>query len=461
MQIKKGLNIPIRGAPAALVDRNVLAVDRVAIFGRDFLGLKPKMLVQEGDVVLQGQPLFADKAHPNIVFTAPASGTVHAVHRGAKRFLESVVVAVDHEAEVAGKVTEFTAYSADQIVTLGRASVQKQLLSGGLWPQIRTRPYSKLAATDVTPNAFFVNLMDTNPLALDPALVLEGQDEALIAGLYLVSSLTDGPVFVCKSSSQNLPNAAARVPRVQVVEFGGPHPAGLVGTHIHFLSPVNAEKQVWHIDAQDLLGFGTLFLTGRYPSEIALSLAGPMAKRPRIIISRRGACVSQLTDGEVSYAQGSGESDEVRAVAGSLLTGRSARGFHDYLGAYHRQIVLIEEYGPKRLLGWLIPGRDRFSTARVHTSALSLPREYDMSASANGSPRAMVPFGLYEEVMPLDILATQLLRSLLVGDTDTAQGLGALELDEEDLALCSYVCLSKYEYGAALRESLTKIEVEG
>ena len=303
--------------------------------------------------------------------------------------------------------------------------------------------------------------MDTNPLALDPALVLVGQDEALIAGLYLVSSLTNGPVFVCKSSGQNLPNAVACVPRVQVVEFGGPHPAGLVGTHIHFLSPVNAEKQVWHIDAQDLLGFGTLFLTGRYPSEVALSLAGPMAKRPRIIMSRRGACVSQLTAGEVSYAHGSGESDEVRAVAGSLLTGRSARGFHDYLGAYHRQIILIEEYGPKRLLGWLIPGRDRFSTARVHISALSLPKEYDMSASANGSPRAMVPFGLYEEVMPLDILATQLLRSLVVGDTDTAQGLGALELDEEDLALCSYVCLSKYEYGAALRESLTKFEAEG
>ena len=461
MHITKGLNVPIAGAPAALVDSQSTQIQHVGVFGRDFLGLKPKMLVQEGDSVLQGQALFADKTHPEIVFTAPASGTVTAINRGAKRFLESVVIAVDAAAEAAGKVTEFKAYSPEQIAGLDGDTVRQQLLASGLWPQIRTRPFSKMAAPEAKPEAFFVNLMDTNPLACDPALALEGEAEALIAGLHLIKALSDGVVHVCKAPDLKLPEAVAHIPKVQVSEFSGVHPAGLVGTHIHYLHPINAEKQVWHIDAQDLLAFGRLFLAGKYPSTLMIALAGPMAKRPRIIMTRRGACVSELTNGEISFARGCGESDEVRAVSGSVLTGRTARGFHDYLGAFHRQITLIEEYGPKRLLGWLIPGRDRFSTARVHTSALSLPKDYTMTASANGSPRAMVPFGLYEEMMPLDILATQLLRALLVGDTDTAQALGALELDEEDLALCSYVCLSKYEYGTALRESLTKIERDG
>ena len=461
MHINKGLNVPIAGAPVELIDRHTANVAHVAIFGRDFIGLKPKMLVQEGDTVLQGQAIFADKTYPSIVFTAPASGTVQAVNRGAKRFLESVVIAVDAEAETSGKVTEFSRYAPEDIADLDADTVRKQLLSSGLWPQIRTRPYSKLAAPEVKPEAFFVNLMDTNPLAFDPALALEGQEKSLIAGLQLISSLTDGAVHVCKSPSLKLPESVGRLPKVEITEFSGVHPSGLVGTHIHYLYPVNAEKQVWHIDAQDVLAFGKLFLSGQYPSELMIALAGPIAKKPRILMTRRGACVSELTKGEISFANGCGESDEVRAVAGSVLTGRAARGFHDYLGAFHRQVALIEEYGPKRLLGWLIPGRDRFATARVHTSALSLSKDYNMSASANGSPRAMVPFGLYEEVMPLDILATQLLRALLVGDTDIAQGLGALELDEEDLALCSYVCLSKYEYGTALRDSLTKIEQDG
>ena len=461
MHIDKGLNVPIEGQPELLLDRQPAKVSHVAISGRDFWGLKPKMLVQEGDTVKLGQPLFSDKTFAEVVFTSPASGKVSVVNRGAKRFLESVVIEIDQAAEASGNVVEFAQHDPQAIAGLDRAEVQEQLLLSGMWPQIRTRPYSKIASPQQTPQAFFVNLMDTNPLAPDMAVLLDGQEKALIAGLHAVSKLTEGMVFVCRSPQLSLPSGIGDIPRVRVVDFSGLHPAGLVGTHIHYLAPVNAEKFVWHIDAHDAISFGKLFLTGGYPTEVRVSLGGPMAKRPRHIVTRRGACVSQLVNGEVSYAQASGESDEVRAVSGSILNGRTAKGFHDYLGAFHRQIVLLEEYGPRRLLGWLIPGFNRYSTARVYPSALGLPRSYTMSASANGSPRAMVSFGLYEEVVPLDILPTQLLRALLVGDTDTAQGLGALELDEEDLALCSFVCLSKYEYGTALRESLRKIEIEG
>ena len=458
MRIKKGLNLPIEGAPNAQIDRHALEATQVAVSGRDYWGLKPKMLVQEGDRVQMGQPLFADKTFSDIVFTAPATGQVSAINRGVKRFLESVVIDVDRAAEEADDVCQFTAYPFAGLKNINTEQAREQLLASGLWPQIRTRPYSKLANPAQKPMAFFINLMNTEPLSFDPALALEGREQDFLAGLLVVSALCDGTIFVCKSPKTTLPEGVAAMDRVEVHEFSGPHPAGLVGTHIHYLAPVNAEKVVWHLDAQDLLAFGQLFQTGRYPKDILVAVAGPIVKRPRVMATRRGACVSALANSEIDYTKAGGHP---RVVSGSLLTGRQAKGFQDYLGAFHRQISIIAEYGPKRLLGWLIPGWDRFATARVHLSSLSLPKKYNMSASANGSPRAMVPFGLYEEVVPLDILPTQLLRALLVLDTDTAQSLGALELDEEDLALCSYVCLSKYEYGTALRAALTRIEAEG
>ena len=245
------------------------------------------------------------------------------------------------------------------------------------------------------------------------------------------------------------------LPQLRRAEFDGPHPAGLVGTHIHFLKPVGATRTVWHIEPQDVIAVGKLFTEGRLMTERVISLAGPVVRRPRLIRTRLGAHIGDLLAGEL-------EEVKARAISGSVLSGRRAVGWSDYLGRYHTQVSVIAESVKRELFGWFNPAGEKFSVLNVMLSALQRGRKrFAFNTAMNGSPRAMVPIGNYERVMPLDILPTQLLRAILVHDTDQAQALGALELAEEDLALCSFVCVGKYDYGPILRATLETIEREG
>ncbi len=228
----------------------------------------------------------------------------------------------------------------------------------------------------------------------------------------------------------------------------------MVGTHIHFLKPVSADKFVWHVGYQDVIAFGKLFITGELDSSRVISLAGPAAKNPRLVRTTLGASTSELTNGEV-------ESGELRVVSGSLLSGSAAKGVHGYLGRYHVQLSLILEGREKEFIGYMYPGPNKFSVTRAYMSHFFPKKLFNMTTTTNGSSRAMVPIGNYERVMPLDILPTLFLRDLAAGDTDSAQQLGALELDEEDLALCTFVCPGKTDYGVLLRDCLTTIEKEG
>ena len=447
-KIKKGLDLPIAGAPDQQIEDGP-AIVSCALIGADHLDLKAKLLVAEGDQVRLGQPLFADRRFDSVLYTAPAGGTVRAINRGARRVLQSVVIDLDDEDDPVA----FTQVDAEAIDGLDRDQVKENLLNSGLWPALRTRPYSKLPDPASTPAAIFVTAMDTGPLAADAAVVLRDGPEDFANGVKLIAKLTDGPVYVCSRSDTAIPKVTAD--KVNYASFEGPHPAGLVGTHIHLLDPVHAEKTVWHINYQDAMAFGKLFRTGRLPTDRVISLAGPAAKRPRLLRSRLGAAVDSLLEGEV-------DGTKVRVIAGNVLTGRVASGPFAYIGRFHQQITLMPEAGERELFGWLIPSLRKFATANVHLSSFFRGKEgIPFDTSLNGSPRAMIPVGLYEDVMPLDILATQLLRALLIMDTEDAQSLGCLELDEEDLALCSYVCMSKYEYGMALRANLEKIEAEG
>ncbi|MGB1581365.1 MAG: NADH:ubiquinone reductase (Na(+)-transporting) subunit A, partial [Nevskiales bacterium] len=265
--------------------------------------------------------------------------------------------------------------------------------------------------------------------------------------------LTDGRLYVCKAPNSNIP--VAGVAKAIVAEFEGPHPAGIVGTHIHMLEPVGANSRVWHVGYQDVIAIGQLFTTGRLPTERVIALSGPVVNKPRLLRTRLGANINQLIDAELKDM-------DARAISGSVFNGRRAAGWASYLGRYHNQITVLPEETEREFLGWVRPGKDKFSKINVFLSSLNRSRQtFDFSTSQNGSARAMVPIGNYEEVMPLDILPTQLLRALLVRDTDNAQALGALELDEEDLALCSFVCVGKYDFGPVLRANLEQIEVEG
>ncbi|MCY7296186.1 Na(+)-translocating NADH-quinone reductase subunit A [Alteromonas sp. a30] len=445
IKITKGLDLPIDGSPQQQISDGP-TLSRVAVLGEEYIGMRPTMMVKVGDKVAKGQVLFEDKKNPGVIFTAPLAGTVSEVNRGAKRVLQSVVISVEGDEKIA-----FDKFDAANLSNLEREKVQEQLVKSGLWTAIRTRPFSKIPAVGSAPKAIFVSAMDTNPLAANPEVIIAENADDFANGLTVLSRLTDGKVHVGKAPGSNIPTGNSSA---QSNEFAGPHPAGLVGTHIHFIESAGAEKIIWHVGYQDVISIGKLFTTGELDLTKVVSLAGPAAKNPRLVKTIVGASTEDLTKGET-------EGNEVRVVSGSALHGNHAHGVHAYLGRYHNQVTLLSEGREKVLFGWLTPGGDKHSVTRAYLGHLSPKRLFKMTTSTNGSDRAMVPIGNYERVMPLDVIPTMLLRDLLSGDVDSAQAMGCLELDEEDLALCSYVCPGKYNYGEVLRECLTKIEKEG
>ncbi|AOS97805.1 Na(+)-translocating NADH-quinone reductase subunit A [Microbulbifer aggregans] len=444
-KIRRGLDLPISGAPKQAIQDGP-ALKTVAVLGPDYHGMKPTMAVAEGDRVKLGQLLFSDKKTEGVRYTAPAAGRVAAINRGARRVLQSVVIEIDGD-----EAEEFASYGADQLATLNGEQVRENLIQSGLWTALRTRPYSKVPALDAEPEAIFINAMDTNPLAADPAVIIAEQRKAFEQGVLVLSRLAD-TTFVCTAPDADIP-----VPSVSGVSretFAGPHPAGLSGTHIHFLRPVKAGRSVWTINYQDVIAVGKLFTTGRLYTDRVVALAGPRVKQPRLLRTRLGADLNTLVNGETV-------GDDNRVVSGSVFGGRTAEGPLAFLGRYHNQVSVLQEGRERPFLHYLRAGNKRFSALPIYLSGLFKGKKFDFTTSTNGSERAMVPIGAYERVMPLDILPTQLLRALIVGDTASAQQLGALELDEEDLALCTFICPGKYEYGPILRDNLTRIEKEG
>lgn len=444
-KIKNGLNLPIEGSPIQQIQDGP-SVTRVAVLGEEYIGMRPTMFVQVDDIVKKGQVLFEDKKNPGVKFTAPAAGKVVEINRGAKRVLQSVVIQVEGD----GQET-YDKHEVSQLASLERAKVEQTLVDSGLWTAIRTRPFSKIPSLGSAPKSIFVSVMDTNPLAADPTVIIADRKDDFENGLNVISCLTDGSVFVSKADDSDL---AVACTKAEVNSFSGPHPAGLVGTHIHYLDAVGASKTVWHIGYQDVIAIGALFTTGEIDSSRVVSLAGPAAKSPRLIRTMVGADCTEMTTDEAIDGN-------VRVVSGSVLQGTNAHGVHGYLGRYHNQVSMLLEGNQKELFGWLKPGASMHSVTRAYLSHLSPKRLFNMTTTTNGSDRSMVPIGNYERIMPLDILPTLLLRDMISGDTDGAQTLGCLELDEEDLALCTYVCPGKYNYGPILRDCLTTIEKEG
>jgi len=447
LEIKKGLNLPITGAPESTLE-DARRVGKVALIGTDYLGLKPTMAVKEGDRVKLGQLLFTDKKLPDVRYTSPAGGTVIAINRGEKRVLLSVEITIDRQEEA----ESFASYVEDRLTQLSSKEVKDNLLASGLWTALRARPFSKVPTPDTSPHSLFVNAMDTNPLAIKPQIVIGERKKDFINGLTALSKLTEGRLFLCHEAEITIPGVDLEF--VTPAAFKGPHPAGLVGTHIHFLDPVTANKTVWHINYQDVLAIGSLFTTGKLDVRRVISMAGPMVLRPRLLRTRLGASIVDILNGELKEG-------DARTISGSVLYGKKAAGAFAFLGRYHLQISAIKENSTRQFLQWQDPGMNRFSVKRTFISRFFHGKMFAFTTSTEGSPRDMVPIGSFEIVMPLDLMITFLLRALLVRDTDQAQALGCLELDEEDLALCTFVCPAKCDYGPILRETLAAIEIEG
>jgi Na+-transporting NADH:ubiquinone oxidoreductase subunit A len=445
--IKEGLDLPITGGPEQKIGEGN-KVNSVAVLGTEYVGLKPKMMVSEGDQVKLGQILFTDKQNPGVNFTAPGAGVVKAVNRGAKRVLQSVVI------ELKGAAQEsFTQYKDSDLSTLTVEQVTENLLASGLWTSFLTRPYGKIPAADSTPSSIFVTAIDTRPLAADPAVIIKERVDDFANGLAVVSRLTEGKTYLCKATGSDI--KASDV--AEVAEFSGPHPAGLPSTHIHLIDPVHTEKKVWHVDYQAVIAIGALFTSGKINVERVVSLAGPTTKNPRLVRTRVGANTDDLLAGELE------EGVESRVISGSVLYGQEATDWAAYLGCYSHQVSVLKEGRERELFGWIVAGKNKYSAMNVYTSSRDRKdnRLFPLTTDKNGSNRAIVPVGVFESVMPLDILPTPLLKALVVGDTDEAQALGCLELNEEDVSLFTFVDPGKHDFAPVLRANLTKIEKEG
>ncbi|MCA9692741.1 MAG: Na(+)-translocating NADH-quinone reductase subunit A [Myxococcales bacterium] len=445
-RIRKGLDLPITGAPRQSIEA-ARAVTKVALIADDYIGMKPRMAVKVGDKVKRGQLLFDDRKSDGVLFTAPGAGEVVAINRGERRALQSVVIALAPDDEQIA----FASYTGKPVEALSPDDIRALLLESGLWTSLRARPFSRVANPPDKPIALFVTAVDTNPLAPSVDLVVERRQADFERGLAIVRKLVECPVYLCKGDSRV---GAGPVEGVRVEQFVGKHPAGLVGTHIHMLAPVHLGKYAWHLNYQDVIAIGHLFATGELDVRHVVSIAGPGVKKPRLLETRRGACLNELVEGEL-------ERGEMRVISGSVLSGRKAMGeIFGFLGRYHHQISALAEDRERVFLGWLGIGTDKFSLSPTHIGRF-LHKKLAFTTTTNGSHRDMVPLGHYERVMPLDIMPTFLLRSLLSGDREKAIELGCLELDEEDLALCTFVDPCKTEFGSVLRKQLTIIEKEG
>jgi Na+-transporting NADH:ubiquinone oxidoreductase subunit A len=367
--ISKGITLPIKGHPKQKII-DAPAVQRVAVVADDFQFMKAKMLANVGDVVKRGQRLFEDRKNPGVFFTSPASGEVVAVNRGAKRKLLSVVIQLN-ENELSGKPTDedfqtFESYSSKG--TLTAESVRALLIESGMWTTLRARPFSQVPAVDSECGALFVTAIDTAPLAADVNVVLEGRRQDFQKGLEALALLCPENLFVCQGENTDLSAEVTSLKHknASVETFIGQHPAGLVGTHIHTLYPVNRKRTAWHIGYQDVISVGRLFSQGKIDVERVISLAGPACLQPALLRTRAGAEIEPLVVGKIAKT-------ETRLIDGSVFYGRnmsedlSTQGF---IGRYRQQVTAILEGRERVFLGWLQPGGEKYSTTRAFFSSL-------------------------------------------------------------------------------------------
>jgi Na+-transporting NADH:ubiquinone oxidoreductase subunit A len=442
--LKRGLDLPLKGAPEQIISRSS-PVQRIALLGDDYVDLKPRFSVQEGDHVALGQCLFIDKKNPGVRFTSPGAGRIVSIQRGAKRKFEAIIIELEGNNERTFSIPVHSGPEGIQGET-----VRDLLVKSGLWTGLRTRPYDRIPAIDACPNSLFITAMDTRPLAADPAVIIAEHKEDFLLGLKMVQRLAP-TTYLCTDGSPEIPGRS--IGGIIDAEFHGPHPAGLPSTHIHFLDPAHQKKTVWFIGYPDVIAVGYLFRTGRIMTERIVSLAGPAMDNPKLLRTRTGANLAELCPKQA-------DDNNIRLLSGSVLNGRQYSKSHSFLGRYHHQICALAEGDGRGLFSWMMPGRDRFSTKRLFFSNFMNIKSFAMNTAAWGGRRVIFPLGVYEEVMPLDFVITSLLKSLATDDLEKAAALGVLELVEEDLALCSLVCPGKNDFGPMLRAMLTRIERE-
>ncbi len=438
IRLRRGFDLPIAGAADERVER-AAPVRRVALLGTDYLGVRPSLRVSEGDRVRLGDPLFVDRKRDAITFCAPGSGTVTAIRRGRRRVLLAIVIELDESAK-----SRQVDVPGGRIESLEPDTVRETLLRYGLWTAIRSRPYGGIPSPASTPHALFVTAIDSDPLAVEPAAVIRPSADAFRAGLKVLGRLHAGPLFVCTSPRFDI--GLPDVPGLVHARFDGPHPAGLAGTHIHFLAPASEERPAWHIGYQDVVAIGRLFADRMLDMSRTVAVAGPAVGRPGLVETRIGAELDPLVRDRSPGEDG-------RVISGSVLSGREWTPEQPFLGRYDRQVSVLWEAAPggERDSG---PG-EGFSVLSPLARLLQVGQR-PLDTRRLGRAAGLVPFEVYERVFPLDLPVIPLLRALVASHAERAIELGALELEAEDFGLLSAVCPARYDYAAAWRAFATE-----
>lgn len=441
IDLKKGLDIPISGL-AAQKTRKEVSPNVVAVKPTDFRGLVPRLLVKEGDRVLAGSPVLADKESPEILFTSPVSGTVSEVVRGDKRKLLEVRIKAD-------AAQEYVDFGAKKVSGLDAEQVKKALLESGLWPAFVQRPYGIVANPDIRPKAIFVSAFSTAPLAADMDYVLRDEFDYIQTAVNAISKLTDGGVHVSLASRTFSGTPFHKLENVTLHTFSGKHPAGNVGVQIHHISPIMKGETVWTVSLMMLAAIGKLFATGRYDMTRKVAVTGPKAIEPAYVKTVAGMSMTDIAE----FYDNS--DSNIRFISGDVLTGKNV-GAEGFLGFYDNQVTLIKEGNEHEMLGWAKPFRTSlFSASRTYFSWLTPKKRYDMDTNLHGGPRAFVMSDTYTKVLPMDIFPVHLVKACMAGDIDKMEQLGIYEVLEEDLALCEYVCPSKIEIQSIISDGIS------
>ncbi len=443
--IRSGYDIKLQGAAEKTV-ADIPISDVIAVKPPDFLAVTPKLLVETGDEVLAGQPIFFDKNRPNLRFSSPVSGEIADVVRGEKRRIMEIRIIPDKGG------MRYAEFPKSDPASLSREQIIEHLLESGCWNYIRQRPFSLIANPEDTPKAIFVSCFDSAPLAPDLDFVKDFEKENLQAGISVLTKLSADKVHLGLRPGQQ----EGDFPGTHVVNhhfFKGPHPAGNVGIQIHHIDPIQKGETVWYVNLQDLLIIGRLFREGRYRAERLVALTGSCATWPHYLRAMTGQRMSDLVGGRLKTAHS-------RVMQGNVLTGKTSSA-DDFLSFYENQITAIPEGDQPEFLGWLLPGFGKLSLSRTYFSWLFPNRSYNLGTNMHGEERAFVMTGQYDKVLPMNIYPVFLLKAILAKDIERMEGLGIYEIAEEDFALCEFVCTSKIDVQKIVAEGLEYIRLEG
>ena len=443
--LKKGFDINLDGNAIEEIGSEFKS-NSFAIKPTDFINItRPKLLVDVGDDVKAGTPVVYDKLSENIMYCSPVSGEVIDIIRGDKRRLEEIRILPDKT----NKFLNHKKYSEKEIQKLSREDIIDYLTRSGVWPNLIQRPFGLVADSEVEPKSIHISFFDSSPLAPNYSFIYKEELENIEFGLLVLSKLTNGKIHL-NHNSESI--KYFKNDKYQNNEFSGPHPSGNVGVQIHHIDPVNKNDIVWSTTPAGLIQIGKLFSKGIYDASKIISLVGSSVEKPMYYKCLSGFSVNDIISKNVS-------DENVRVISGNVLTGTSI-GNEGYLGFYDNMITVIPEGNNHAFLGWIMPVINKLSFQRAFglLSFLNPNKKYKLDTNTNGELRAFVQSGVFEKVLPMDILPTYLFKSILANDYDEMEELGIYELIEEDVALCEFVDVSKNEIQKLLRTGLNMLK---